>query len=129
MDLTHPEDVEAFRAEVRTVLAEELPADWCGLGAIADPQAAKAFVRSWRATLHRRGLIGVSWPVEHGGRGLSKLHQVVLMEELTRAGVPFGEQPQESTGFKMLGNTLLHWGSDSQRARILPGLLSGEQRW
>lgn len=129
MDTSYPSDVEEFRAEVKAVLREELPAGWSGLGGILDADATADFVRAWRATLHRRGLLGVAWPVEYGGRGLSKLHQVVLVEELTRAGVPFGEQPADSTGVKMLGNTLLHYGTDAQKVAILPGLLSGEQRW
>jgi hypothetical protein len=111
------------------MLAEELPADWRGIGAIPDADATRAFVRRWRATLYRRGLLAVAWPVEYGGRGLTRLHQVVLVEELTRAGVPFGDVPQDSTGLKMLGNTLLHWGTAEQKADFLPGLLSGDERW
>ncbi|MCW2528423.1 MAG: putative acyl-CoA dehydrogenase [Pseudonocardiales bacterium] len=129
MDTSYPADVEAFRAEVRQVLAEELPADWRGLGAIADTAQTSEFVGAWRETLYRRGLLGVAWPVAYGGRGLSKLHQVVLVEELTKAGLPFGRQPQDSTGVKMLGNTLLRYGTEAQKAEILPKLLSGEQRW
>jgi alkylation response protein AidB-like acyl-CoA dehydrogenase len=129
VDTTYPADVEEFRAEVRRVLCEELPEGWRGLGAIPDTEATEAFVLSWRATLHRRGLLGVAWPVQYGGRGLSRLHQVVLVEELTKAGVPFGQQPADSTGVKMLGNTLLHYGTEAQKAQILPGLLSGEARW
>ena len=129
MDKTYPAEAEEFRAEVRAMLAEELPEGWRGIGAIPDSGATKEFVREWRRTLHRRGLLGVAWPVEYGGRGLSTLHQVVLVEELTLAGLPFGELPQDSTGLKMLGNTLLRWGTEAQKAEFLPGLLSGEQRW
>ncbi|MBX6390176.1 MAG: acyl-CoA dehydrogenase family protein [Frankia sp.] len=129
MDTTYPADVEEFRAEVGAVLAEELPEDWRGIGAIQDPAASRAFVQQWRQTLYRRGLLGVAWPVEYGGRGLTTLHQVALVEELTRAGVPFGVQPQDSTGLKMLGNTLLRYGTERQKRQILPALLSGEQRW
>ncbi|MFJ8816387.1 acyl-CoA dehydrogenase family protein [Amycolatopsis thermoflava] len=129
VDTTYPAEAEEFRAEVRAVLAEELPADWRGIGAIPDAAATREFVRGWRRTLYRRGLLGVAWPVEYGGRGLSTLHQVVLVEELTLAGLPFGELPQDSTGLKMLGNTLLRWGTEEQKAEFLPGLLSGEQRW
>jgi alkylation response protein AidB-like acyl-CoA dehydrogenase len=124
--MTYPAEVEEFRTEVRKILVEELPPGWRGMGAIATVEETGDFVLRWRAVLHRRGLLGVTWPVEYGGRGLSRLHQVVLVEELTRAGVPFGRQPLESTGLKMLGNTLLHWGSDEQKAQYLPGLLSGE---
>ncbi len=129
MDLDYPADLERFRAEVRSVLADELPPGWHGIGAIPDAAATAAFVREWRATLYRRGLLGVAWPVEYGGRGLSKLHQVVLVEELTRHGVPFGRLPQDATGLKMLGNTLLRWGTDAQKEELLPALLSGERRY
>ena len=127
--MTYPAEAEEFRAEVREILAEELPADWQGIGAIATEAETAAFVLRWRAVLHRRGLLGVTWPAEYGGRGLSQLHQVVLVEELTRAGLPFGRQPLEATGLKMLGNTLLRWGTAGQKARYLPGLLSGEVRF
>ncbi len=129
MDTRYPAEVEQFRAEVRAVLAEELPPDWPGTGALGDAAAVREFVTGWRRTLYRRGLLGVAWPVEHGGRGLTTLHQVVLVEELTRAGVPYGVHPQDSTGVKMLGNTLLRYGTEAQKAAILPGLLSGEQIW
>jgi alkylation response protein AidB-like acyl-CoA dehydrogenase len=129
MDLELPADVEEFRGEVRRVLAEELPADWSGIGAIPDQEATRAFVTSWRRTLYRRGLLGVAWPTEYGGRGLTTLHQVVLVEELTKAGLPFGQQPADATGLKMLGNTLLRYGTPEQKATVLPALLSGEQRW
>jgi alkylation response protein AidB-like acyl-CoA dehydrogenase len=127
--MTYPAEAEAFRTEVRKVLAEELPADWRGIGAIPTESATEDFVARWRTVLHQRGLLGITWPVEYGGRGLSQLHQVVLVEELTRAGLPFGRQPLEATGLKMLGNTLLRWGTDEQKARYLPGLLSGEIRF
>lgn len=129
MDITYPAELEEFRDEVRAVLAEELPQGWQGVGAIPDAKATHEFVQQWRRTLHRRGLLAVAWPVEYGGRGLTKLHQVVLVEELTRAGVPFGAVPQDSTGLKMLGNTLLRWGTEKQKAEFLPGLLSGDERW
>ncbi|MHA6795374.1 acyl-CoA dehydrogenase family protein [Pseudonocardia bannensis] len=128
MDLDYPADAEEFRAEVRAVLAEELPADWEGIGAIADIAEANAFVEDWRATLARRGLLGITWPVEYGGRGLTKLHQVVLVEELARAGVPAGGH-NDTFGIKMVGNTLLVWGSEEQKRHHLPRILSGEDRW
>lgn len=129
MDLDYPPHVEDFRAEVRRVLAEELPDGWVGMGAIPTVEETRRFVREWRRTMYRRGLLGVAWPAAYGGRDLSMLHQVVLVEELAKAGLPFGEQPADLTGVKMLGNTLLHFGTDEQKRTILPALLSGEQRW
>ena len=128
MDISYPAEAESFRAEVREVLAGELPPGWAGIGAIPGRADAEEFAARWRQVLHRRGLLGITWPEEYGGRGLSRLHQVVLVEELARAGVPFGEHT-DLFGIKMLGSTLLRWGTPEQRRWFLPRILSGEDRW
>jgi len=128
VDISYPADVEAFRGEVQAVFAEELPLGWSGIGAIADAAEAAAFEAEWRKTLHRRGLLGITWPVEFGGRGLSKLHQVVLVEELAKSGLTFG-QHTDLFGIKMLGSTVLRWGTEEQKAYFLPRILSGVDRW
>jgi alkylation response protein AidB-like acyl-CoA dehydrogenase len=128
VDVSYPPEVESFRAQVRAVLAAELPPGWAGIGAIADREDAERFAARWRQSLYRRGLLGITWPPEYGGRGLSRLHQVVLVEELARAGVPYGEHT-DLFGVKMLGSTLLRWGSPEQKARFLPRILSGADRW
>jgi alkylation response protein AidB-like acyl-CoA dehydrogenase len=119
---------EAFRDHVRAILAEELPSGWRGLGAIEDRGEAEAFVESWRATMLRRGLLGLQWPVEYGGQGLTKLEQVILVEEFAKAGVP-SMGVSDTFGLKMIGNTLLQWGTEEQKRRFLPAILSGEIRW
>ena len=127
MDISYPPEAEKFRAEVKGFLAEHLPAGWSGIGAL-DEEPAWAFAREWRGLLAARGHLSITWPEKYGGRGLSKLHQVVLMEELARAGVPFG-LPQDTFGVKMLANTLLRWGTEEQKAHFLPRILSGEDTW
>ncbi len=119
---------EAFRDHVRAILAEELPADWKGLGAIEDRAEADAFVESWRETMLRRGLLGIQWPVEYGGAGLTKLEQIILVEECARAGVPFMGY-SDTFGLKMLANILLYFGTETQKQRFLPPTLNGEIRW
>ncbi|AXI76173.1 acyl-CoA dehydrogenase family protein [Peterkaempfera bronchialis] len=128
MDIVYPPEAEEFRAYVRQVLAEELPADWAGVGAIADRAEALAFYESWRAVLARRGLLGVTWPVEYGGAGLSALHQVVVAEELTRAGAPTGGI-SDMVSIKMIGNILLLWGTEEQKKHFVPRILSNEHIW
>lgn len=128
MDVSYPAEAETFRAEARAVLAGELPPNWPGIGSIAAREDAERFAAWWRQVLYRRGLLGITWPPEYGGRGLSRLQQVVLVEELARAGVPFGEHT-DLFGIKMLGSTLLRWGTPEQKARFLPRILSGEERW
>jgi alkylation response protein AidB-like acyl-CoA dehydrogenase len=128
VDVSYPAGVETFRTEVRAALAEELPPGWQGIGSIAARGDAERFAARWRQVLYRRGLLGVTWPPEYGGRGLSRLHQVVLVEELARAGLPYGEHT-DLFGIKMLGSTLLRWGTAGQKARFLPRILSGADRW
>jgi alkylation response protein AidB-like acyl-CoA dehydrogenase len=87
----------------------------------SDPEA-------WRRTLHDHGFLGIAWPREYGGGGLTQREQVVLAEEFARAGVPTGA-PYDNFGIKMVGNTLLRWGTEEQRRRFLPRILSGADRW
>lgn len=127
MDISYPPETRTFRDEVKAFLADTLPADWTGIGAL-DEEAAWTFARDWRGRLAERGYLSLTWPERYGGRGLSKLHQVVLMEELARAGVPFG-LPQDTFGVKMLANTLLRWGTEEQKSHFLPRILSGADTW
>jgi alkylation response protein AidB-like acyl-CoA dehydrogenase len=127
MDLSFPPEAEAFRAEVRAFLAEHLPKDWKGLGAL-DRVEAKEFTNRWRRTLAEYGMIGITWPKEYGGQGRPKLDQVVLAEEFARAGVPIYRVP-DTTSVKMLGNTLVNWGTEDQKRRHLPPLIDGDTTW
>ncbi len=127
MDPRYPPEAEAFRARVRAFLVENLPADWRGVGAL-DRDEAFAFTDRWRTTLHQHGFLGLSWPKEYGGAGLTKLEQVVLVEELAKAGVP-AVGPNDVFSVKMVGNTLLRWGTEEQKQRFLPRILSGEDTW
>jgi alkylation response protein AidB-like acyl-CoA dehydrogenase len=118
---------EAFRARVRRFLDEHLPPDWNGIGALGHEDAL-AFTDRWRATLHEHGLLGVTWPRQYGGAGLTKVEQVVLVEELAKAGAP-SMGPNDTFSMKMVGGVLLRWGTDEQKQRFLPRILSGEHRW
>ena len=120
-------EAEAFRAAVRATIARHLPADWQGLGAL-DRDAVDVFAWQWREVLRDEGLLALSWPVRYGGGGRTALEQVVLAEELTRARAPDGG-PHDRFGIKMLGNTLLQWGTEDQKEWFLPRVLSGEDRW
>jgi alkylation response protein AidB-like acyl-CoA dehydrogenase len=128
MDPRYSVEAENFRARVRAFLQDNLPEGWQGLGAIADRDEADAFVTEWRATLYANGLLGVAWPTEYGGGGMTKLEQVVLTEEMARAGVP-AMGFNDNMSIKMLGGTLLRWGTDEQKRRFLPRILSGEDLW
>ncbi len=127
MDLAYPPEAATFRVRMREFLAEHLPPDWRGIGAL-DHDEARIFTQSWRAALHANGLLALNWPKEYGGAGLTPLESVVLAEEFARAGVPAGG-PNDGFGIAMLGNTLLRWGTEEQKLHYLPRILSGEDRW
>ncbi|HEV3309635.1 MAG TPA: acyl-CoA dehydrogenase family protein [Chloroflexota bacterium] len=127
VDLPTEESIDGFRVRIRQFISEHLPADWDGIGQLQLDEAAE-FTRKWRDKLAAHGLLAVAWPHEYGGSGLSKLHQVVVAEECARAGVPAGVHG-DLFGIKMLGNTLLRLGTEEQKRRLLPRILSGEDRW
>jgi alkylation response protein AidB-like acyl-CoA dehydrogenase len=119
MDFRDDPDEAAFRAELRTWLADHRPA---GPSPLAGPTRAE-YAHAWHRALYDAGWMGLSWPTEYGGRGLSSSHEAIFNDELGRAGAPAAPH----VGF--LGRALLHYGTDEQRARFLPALLSGDEVW
>jgi len=120
---------EEFRASVREWLATNLGGDFAGLVGKGGPGREHEFVEqrlAWERRLGEGRWIGLGWPVEDGGRGLPWSQQVIFYEEYARAGAPgrvghIGEQ--------LLGPALLTFGTQEQKARFLPGILSGTQMW
>ena len=127
MDISYPPEIEQFRGEIRAFLRRELPEDWAGIGGL-DRDAAVAVTAWWRTRLASGGYLTPSWPTEYGGAGLSRLQQVVLSEELAEAGVPFNGK-NDTFSIKMIGNLLLRFGTEEQKRRFLPRIVSGEDRW
>ena len=70
MDPRYPAEAEVYRQKIQAILAEHLPADWAGVGALS-PDERTRFVAEWRQTLADNHLLAVSWPKEYGGGGLS----------------------------------------------------------
>ena len=124
---TYSAEAEGYREKVQAFLAEHLPTMWTGTGQL-EGEELDQFVAEWRQTLYEHGYLAPGWPKEYGGAGLSALEQVVLGEELTKAGVPSGA-PNDVFGIQMLGNTLQMWGTEEQKAHYLPRILSAEDRW
>jgi alkylation response protein AidB-like acyl-CoA dehydrogenase len=127
MDVSYPPAVEEFRTTVRAFIAALLPPDWQGIGAL-EGEDLMSFLSSWRTALAERGYVAPAWPREYGGAGLSKLEHLVLMEEIAAAGLP-GYVLNDNFSVKMIGNTLLHWGTEEQKRRFLPRIVSGEDVW
>ena len=128
MDVRYPPEAEVYREKVQAFLAEHLPADWQGVGALAQGEEYDGFVDEWRAILHENGYLAVAWPQEYGGGGLSPLEQVIVAEEFAKAGVPSGGN-NDVFGIQMVGNTIIQWGTEEQKRHFLPRILSGEDKW
>jgi alkylation response protein AidB-like acyl-CoA dehydrogenase len=128
MDFDFTAEQQAFRRQVRAWLAANVPADLRGRG-FAASRADREHVdrlREWQRTLHKAGYVGMDWPPEYGGRGASIMEQVILYEEMARAGSP---QPLNRGGLSMLGPTLMKYGTPAQRARFLDKILAAEEIW
>jgi len=127
MNPTYSAAAEEYREKVQAFLAEKLPPNWKGIGALTG-DALEHFVTEWRATLFSSGYLAPGWPVEFGGGGLSELEQVIIAEEFARSGVPTGGH-NDVFSIQMLGNTLLLFGTEEQKRHYLPRLLAGEDTW
>ena len=115
---------EVFRSRVREFVSATVPADWRGIGGL-DEAAGARFRCEVRAALAERGWVAPMWPVEYGGAGLTAADMVVLVEELSAAGIPFGSD-NDAFGISMLGNTMLRWSPTHLLRRFLPRIISGE---
>ena len=81
---------------------------------------------AWTRTLAEHGWTCVGWPTEHGGRGLSLGDQVAFYEEYARSGAP---ESVNHLGEKLLGPTLIEFGTPAQQERFLPTIRSADELW
>ncbi|MCU1389921.1 MAG: acyl-CoA dehydrogenase domain protein [Ilumatobacteraceae bacterium] len=127
MDFEYPAGVEAFRAVVREWLDTNLTEEFRALGTGGEFHADDWSTRvAWEQTMGRGGWVGLSWPTEFGGRAATPLQELVFAEEYARSGAPtragtFGEG--------LLGPTLVHFGTPTQKERFLPPILAGTEIW
>jgi alkylation response protein AidB-like acyl-CoA dehydrogenase len=121
MDLTLSPNELAFRDELRAWLQANDP----GREPAGD-EAEFAFRREWQRSLHAGGWAGVSWPTEYGGRGATLIEQAIYNEEVVRAKAP---QTANVLGLAMGGPTVIAHGTEEQRHRYLPPILSADEIW
>jgi alkylation response protein AidB-like acyl-CoA dehydrogenase len=122
-----PED-EAFRDEVRAFLAANLPAGW-GTAQYRGPRSESERIelqRDWQRRLFEAGLVAIAWPREHGGRAAGFVQQLIFNTEMARRRAP---EPVNRSALAYTGPTLIQWGSEWQKQRFLPGILSGSEIW
>ena len=117
-DFGHGEELDLLRETVRSFAADHIA-----------PRAAaidgkNEFPRDLWPELGALGLLGITVEEEYGGSGLGYLAHVIAMEEISRAsgsvGLSYGAHSN------LCVNQLRRWGSADQKARYLPGLVSGD---
>ena len=123
MDLAYTDKQKAFRAEVREWLARNVPAK-----PLVSFDTAEGFQqhREWEAKLNEGRWGMVTWPSELGGRDADLVEWLIFEEEYYRAGAPLRVN---QNGIFLLGPTLMEFGTDEQKARILPRMASCEDAW
>jgi hypothetical protein len=126
VDLRYTESEQAFRAELRTWLADTIPTlppkpprdDW---------PARREYDTHWQRLLYDAGYAGINWPREYGGRGATPTEHLIYLEESERAKAPY--VGVNFVGVLHAGPTLIAEASDTQRQQHLPRILRGEEVW
>ena len=123
MNLEFSPEERAFQEEVRTFIAENYPDRLKGLGHREDLDREDFL--AWHKILGQKGWSAPAWPKEYGGTGWTSTQRYIWSEENARAEtvmpLPFG--------VSMVGPVIYTFGSDEQKARHLPGILSGDVWW
>jgi alkylation response protein AidB-like acyl-CoA dehydrogenase len=127
MDFRDTPEQARFRAEVRDFIRRELPKDVpqqdetvLGIGLGEEPRD-----QEWLRRLATKGWVAPAWPKEYGGAGLSVIEQFIFNQELARGGA---HRPN-FLAIGIVGPTLIVHGTPEQKAKYLPGILSGEEYW
>lgn len=129
MKISFSDADEAFRAEVAAWLAANLAGEFAQLrfrGGPGDEHSFPEERKAWERKLAEGGWTCVGWAPEHGGRGLSISQQVIFHEEYARAGGP-GRMGHIGEG--LAGPTIAAFGTEEQKRRLLPGIVSGSEFW
>ncbi len=119
MDLRETPRQRALRAELREYFSQLLSPEErreVGEGGAGGPR-----FREVVRMLGRDGWLGVGWPTEYGGRGMTAEEQFIFYDEIQRAGVPF-----PLVTINTVGPTLMEYGTDEQKQKYLPGMLTGD---
>jgi alkylation response protein AidB-like acyl-CoA dehydrogenase len=123
MDLTWSPEEQAFRAEVRSWLGANVPAEPLPSG---DTREGFARHLEWERRLFDARWAVVSWPESYGGREASLWEWLIFEEEYHRAGAP---QRVTQNGIFLLAPTIFEFGTPHQQDRFLPRMASGEESW
>ena len=119
MNLEYSRSQQDFRREVSQWLAENVPDQ--PLQSF-DTELGFQQHRDWEATLNAGRWGMVTWPEALGGRGCDLIEWLIFEEEYYRAGAPLRVN---QNGIFLLGPTLMEYGTEEQKTRILPKMANG----
>ncbi|HMJ14789.1 MAG TPA: acyl-CoA dehydrogenase family protein [Polyangiaceae bacterium] len=118
MYLDYTSEQQDLKAELRryfaTLISKELEDEIATLES-GGPLYHRALQR-----MGRDGWLGIGWPREYGGQGRPAIEQFIFFDEVQRAGFPI-----PLLTLNTVGPTLMKYGSDAQRQRLLPRILEG----
>ena len=124
MDLNFTPEEQAFRQQIRSWVAENLPKDISHKVHNA-LRLSKDDLQRWARILGKQGWHGWAWPTQFGGPGWNAIQRHLFEEECALAGaprvVPFGPV--------MVAPVIMAFGSPEQQKRHLPGIMSGDVWW
>ena len=123
MDLAYTDKQKAFRAEVRAWLEANVPKE--PLQSFDTEEGFRQH-REWEAKLNTGRWGMVTWPEALGGRGCDLIEWLIFEEEYWRAGAPLRVN---QNGIFLLGPTLMEYGTEAQKAEILPKMANGTEVW
>ena len=121
------EGVDSFRDELRGWLAEHMRPE-LRPERLADLEENERFdlLRAWQAELAADRWVGITWPVEYGGRAAGIPEQITYTQEMARASAP---PALGLLGVGIVGPPLIAYGTQAQRQRFARRILTGEDLW
>lgn len=115
----HSPAAEELRGEVRAFLADEL----AKRPPVSRAESWNGFDRDFSRAMGAKGWLGMTWPKRYGGHERSAFERYVVVEETLAAGAPVAAH---WIADRQSGPSLLKFGTEEQKATILPGIAAGE---
>ncbi len=118
MDFRLTAEEEAFRDEVRAFAEENLS---------REARKSPGFLANWLKKVREKRWVGFSWPEEYGGGGGGIMEQVILKEEMAKAGAP--PLGLCLMGLQWVGPAIIEYGTEEQKKKFLPDILDSKYQW
>jgi len=129
MDFTLTPEQQSFRDEVRGWLKNNVSESWVArLRQSSDVPRPEVYdlLRDWQRQMYEAGFVGLTWPKEYGGRSLTFMEEMILHEEMALAKAP---PVLNILAIGMAGPTIIAYGTEEQKKRYPPKMLSCEEVW